>query len=266
MISVENLNVAYDGRYAVLDASLSVRPGEIVGLAGPNGAGKSSLIQALMGLIEPQNGQVQINGVAMSQRTAFRRAAARIAYVPQKQNVAVGFPITVRDVVGMGQYGQLGLLGRRSAKQVNAIDDALERLSLTALQHRQFAALSGGQQQKALVARALSQGAQMLVLDEPFRGVDIQSQQSIIEALKAHRANGGSALLVHHGAEVLEDLCDTLVLLNRRVLAQGMPSALLAQPDLVPLLQGDAGDYSSSRPLEVPTDQTSSLPTMPLAS
>ena len=125
MIRVENLNVAYDGRYAVLDAALSVAPGQIVGLAGPNGAGKSSLIQALLGLIEPQDGQVQINGVAMTQRSAFRRAAASIAYVPQKQNVAVGFPITVRDVVGMGQYGQLGLLGRRSAKQMKAIDDAL---------------------------------------------------------------------------------------------------------------------------------------------
>ena len=266
MIQVENLSVSYDGRYALLDATLSVQPGQIVGLAGPNGAGKSTLIQSALGLIKPQNGNVRINGVDITQRSAFRRAAAGIAYVPQKQNVAVGFPITVRDVVGMGQYGQLGLFGRRTATQIKAIDDAISRMDLTALQDRQFAALSGGQQQKTLVARALSQGAKMLVLDEPFRGVDIQSQKAIIQALKTHRAQGGGVLLVHHGATVLEELCDELVLINRQILAQGTPSALLAQPDLAGLLHGEASDHSADMMAAAPVSEAHALQAMPLAS
>lgn len=256
MIKAENLCVEYGARYAVVDVSLEVMPGQMLGIAGPNGAGKSSLMQALVGLIVPGSGRVEIDGVSNKNQRAFRRAAARLAYVPQKQHVATGFPITVRDVVGMGQYAQLGWLGRRSAAQVARIDQALEKLGLSGLANQQFSALSGGQQQKTLVARALSQAAEVLMLDEPFRGVDAKSQRAIVRVLKEHRAAGGSVVIVHHGAEILTELCDELLLINRVLVARGSPAQLLANPKHAAMLGGEAVDFAAeSVPLAAQTSQ-----------
>ncbi|MCT0229416.1 metal ABC transporter ATP-binding protein [Synechococcus sp. CS-1324] len=227
-ISVQHLSVDYHGLVALYDASLQVKAASICGLVGMNGAGKSTLIKALMGFVQPSYGTIAINGHSLRQA---RRDHA-VAYVPQAESVDWNFPISVADVVMMGRYGSMNLLRipRRSDHQ--AVRDSLERVELWPLNQRQIGELSGGQRKRAFLARALAQGASVLLLDEPFAGVDIRTEKLMIELFQQFRREGRTLLISTHDMAHVTGFCDQVVLINKTVLAYGETSEVFTQENL----------------------------------
>ncbi|MEO1002467.1 MAG: metal ABC transporter ATP-binding protein [Cyanobacteria bacterium J06638_7] len=228
-IAVEHLTVGYHGQPAVVDVSLELRSGSICALVGMNGAGKSTLFKALMGFLKPSAGSIRIGGLGLHQ--AQRRQL--VAYVPQSEQVDWQFPIRVWDVVMMGRYGGMGLLRWPSADDRHQVRRALERVDLWDLRERQIGALSGGQRKRAFLARALAQGALVLLLDEPLSGVDISTERLIIDLLIERRGLGATVLLATHDLESIPTFCDRVVLINRTVLAYGDTSEVFTQANLL---------------------------------
>jgi manganese transport system ATP-binding protein len=228
-ISIEALTIAYNGVPAVVDVNLQLQPGSICGLVGMNGAGKSTLFKALMGFVAPQRGSILIEGLPVAQ--AQRRQA--VAYVPQSEQVDWNFPIRVQDVVMMGRYGRMNLLRWPRAVDREAVESALTRVDLLSLRLRQIGALSGGQRKRAFLARALAQGARVLLLDEPFTGVDIRTERLIITLLLELRQQGATVLIATHDLDTIPSFCDRVVLINRTVLAYGETSEVFTQANLL---------------------------------
>jgi manganese transport system ATP-binding protein len=228
-IAVDNLTVGYNGRPAVVDVSLELSSGSICALVGMNGSGKSTLFKALMGFLQPSRGRIRIAGCDL--RQARRRQL--VAYVPQSEQVDWDFPIRVWDVVMMGRYGSMGPLRWPSADDRRQVQRALERVDLWDLRERQIGSLSGGQRKRAFLARALAQGGQVLLLDEPFSGVDIGTERLIIDLLIERRDQGATVLLATHDLESVPSFCDRVVLINRTVLAYGDTSEVFTQANLL---------------------------------
>jgi manganese transport system ATP-binding protein len=228
-IAVDHLSVGYNGRPVVVDVTLELQAGSICGLVGMNGAGKTTLFKALMGFLKPISGSIRIAGCSL--RQAQRRQL--VAYVPQSEQVDWQFPIRVWDVVMMGRYGGMGLLRWPSAEDRRHVQSALERVDLWPLRERQIGALSGGQRKRAFLARALAQGAGVLLLDEPFSGVDISTERMIIDLLVALREQGATVLIATHDLESIPSFCDRVVLINRTVLAYGDTSEVFTQANLL---------------------------------
>lgn len=214
-LHVEDLTVAYGGAPALWDIDLDVPPGVMAAVVGPNGAGKSTLLKAVLGLVPPLAGHVRIFGLPVA------AARGRVAYVPQRQSVDWDFPITVREAVTMGLYGRLGWFRRPGAAERAAAGAALAEVGLTDLADRPIGALSGGQQQRAFLARALVQQADLLLLDEPMAGIDAPTEAAIVAVLRAQVAAGRTVVVVHHDLQTVTRHFDWLVLLNRRIVAQG---------------------------------------------
>ena len=241
-IDVEDLVVRYGETTALDGASLHVPPGEVTGLIGMNGSGKSTLFKAIMGMLPPDAGQVRVEGTDAAR--ARRRGA--VGYVPQSEEVDWSFPVSVRDVVMMGRYGHQGLTRRPRAQDRRAVAEALDRVELTDLADRQIGQLSGGQRKRAFVARGLAQNARILLLDEPFAGVDKRSEATIVTVLRELAWEGGTVLVSTHDLHALPQLADSAVLLLRRVLFQGpvgeaLHPAMLARAfGLDPLARADA--------------------------
>lgn len=227
-IAVEHLSAGYNGRPAVVDVSLELHAGSICGLVGMNGAGKSTLFKALMGFLRPIRGGIRIAGLSL--RQAQRRQL--VAYVPQSEQVDWDFPIRVWDVVMMGRYGAMGPLRWTSANDRQQVGRALERVDLWDLRDRQIGALSGGQRKRAFLARALAQGARVLLLDEPFSGVDISTERLIIDLLLELRDQGATVLIATHDLESIPSFCDRVMLINRTVLAYGDTSEVFTPANL----------------------------------
>jgi len=228
-ISIEALTIAYNGVPAVVDVNLQLQPGSICGLVGMNGAGKSTLFKALMGFVAQQRGSILIEGLPVAQ--AQRRQA--VAYVPQSEQVDWNFPIRVQDVVMMGRYGRMNLLRWPRAVDREAVESALTRVDLLPLRQRQIGALSGGQRKRAFLARALAQGARVLLLDEPFTGVDLRTERLIIALLLELRQQGATVLIASHDLDAIPSFCDRVVLINRTVLAYGETSEVFTQANLL---------------------------------
>ncbi|WP_210495289.1 metal ABC transporter ATP-binding protein [Patulibacter sp. SYSU D01012] len=222
-VAVDGLVVRYGAAPALDGVDLRLRPGRVHGLIGMNGSGKSTLFKAIMGLVRPGAGRVALFGAP----PADARRSGRVAYAPQSEAVDWGFPVTVREVVAMGRYGRLGPRRRLRPEDRAAVDAALERVELTALADRQIGALSGGQRKRAFVARGLAQGAELLLLDEPFAGVDKRSEATITALLRALAAEGRTVLVSTHDLVAVPALCDEVALLNRRIVAQGPPDETL---------------------------------------
>ncbi|MFE7123514.1 anchored repeat-type ABC transporter ATP-binding subunit [Streptomyces sp. NPDC057617] len=213
---VDAVSVRLGGRLAVCEAGLVVREGELVGLLGPNGAGKTTLLRAVLGLLPLASGTVT--------------ARARIGYVPQRHEFAWDFPVDVTAAVLSGRTRQIGWLRRAGARDRAAVDKALERTGLTALRRRPVGELSGGQRQRVLVARALATEPDVLLLDEPFTGVDVPTQD-VLGALFGRLAQEGRAVLMTtHDLAAAARSCTRVVLLNRSVVAEGGPE-LLSDPE-----------------------------------
>lgn len=225
-IRVDNVTVHYGEVLALDCASLSIQAGQVCGLIGMNGSGKSTLFKAIMGMVRPDSGTAAIN----SGTPAKARKSGVVGYVPQSEDVDWTFPLSVRDVIMMGRYGHMGP-GRRARKADNeAVDEALERVELTEFANRQIGQLSGGQRKRTFVARGIAQGASILLLDEPFAGVDKRSEATITRLLRELASEGATALVSTHDLHALPELADEAILLMRRVLMHGAPEEVL-KPD-----------------------------------
>ncbi|MFD5600760.1 metal ABC transporter ATP-binding protein [Leucobacter sp. NPDC058333] len=223
-IEVDSVTVRYGEVLALDGASLTVAAGGVTGLIGMNGSGKSTLFKSIMGALRPEHGSVRIAGMT----PAAARKSGRVAYVPQSEDVDWAFPVSVRDVVMMGRYGKLGVTRRAGAADRAAVADALERVELTELADRQIGKLSGGQKKRAFVARCIAQDAEILLLDEPFAGVDQRSEATIVRLLRELAANGRTVLVSTHDLHALPSLADEAALLLRQVLFHGSVSEALA--------------------------------------
>ncbi|MFD3190044.1 metal ABC transporter ATP-binding protein [Sedimentitalea sp. HM32M-2] len=214
-LAIRGLTVSYGQKPAVFSVDMTVQPGAMTAIIGPNGAGKSTLLKAALGIITPLSGQVQVFGAPLqSQRS-------RIAYVPQRASIDWDFPTRVIDVVLMGLYRQLGLLGRVRARHRQQATECLHRVGMVDFADRQIGQLSGGQQQRVFLARALAQDADLYLLDEPFAGVDAATEKAIIGVLKSLRAAGKTVVVVHHDLATVRDYFDNVFLINTSRVAEG---------------------------------------------
>ena len=227
-IEVEKLCVDYNGTVALYDADLSLPPGCICGLVGMNGAGKSTLFKALTGFVRPSHGRIRINGLPV---LAAQEDQA-VAYVPQSEGIDCNFPISVWDVVMMGRYGSMNVLRWPRQSDRVAVRDALQRVDLLELARRPIGALSGGQRKRAFLARAIAQRASVLLLDEPFNGVDVRTEQLRAQLFLQFRQEGRTILISTHDLSHIRDFCDLVVLINRTVLAYGDTSEVFTPENL----------------------------------
>jgi manganese/iron transport system ATP-binding protein len=228
-LSVHNVTVTYpNGHTAVRDASFELGPGTICALVGVNGSGKSTLFKAIMGFVEPRQGHVRICGLPA--RAALKRKT--VAYVPQSEDVDWNFPVLVEDVVMMGRYGHMGFLRIPSPNDRRKVDEALERVGMGAYRRRQIGELSGGQRKRVFLARALAQEGKIILLDEPFTGIDVKTEVEIIRLLHELRATGHLMLVSTHNLGSVPDFCDRVVLVNGTVLAAGPIAETFTQANL----------------------------------
>ncbi len=228
-IKADGLSVVYrNGNVALSDATFSIPTATICALVGINGSGKSTLFKAIMGLVPVARGSVSILGQPAG------RALARntVAYVPQNEEVDWNFPVLVEDVVMMGRYGHMGFLRRASALDKRKVDEALERVSMSEYRQRQIGELSGGQKKRVFLARALAQEGQVILLDEPFTGVDVTTEDAIIDLLKSLRDEGRVMLVSTHNLGSVPQFCDQVVLVNRKVLDAGRTESVFTQQNL----------------------------------
>ena len=214
-IAIRDLTVAYQDRPVLWDVDLDVPPAVLMAIVGPNGAGKTTLIKAILGLVKPAAGQIEVLG------QPYRKSRNRVGYVPQRGSVDWDFPTNVLDVVLMGRYGALGWLRRPGPTDRELALDALEKVSMRAFADRQISQLSGGQQQRVFLARALVQDADVYLMDEPFQGVDATTERAIVTLLKELRSQGKTVVVVHHDLQTVPDYFDWVTLLNVRKIASG---------------------------------------------
>lgn len=228
-ISVEGATVTYrNGLTALVNASFSVPRGTIAALVGINGSGKSTLFKAMMGFVPLAAGKVSILGRSMGEALGDNL----IAYVPQSEEVDWDFPVLVEDVVMMGRYGQMNWLRIPSQTDRCKVADALERVGMSTYRHRQIGELSGGQKKRVFLARALAQEGRVILLDEPFTGVDVKTEAQIIELLKGLRDEGRIILVSTHNLGSVPDFCDRAILINRTILASGDTASVFTQSNL----------------------------------
>ncbi len=225
-IRVQNLTVSYRGKPAVRNVTVAVERGLRVGLIGPNGAGKSTLLRALVGLLVPDAGRVELFGEPPE---AVRR---RVAYVPQRSEVDWDYPVVVEEVVLMGRFPHVGWVRRPRPEDRGVARECLQRVGMEAYAQRQIGQLSGGQQQRVFLARALAQEADLLLLDEPFVGVDAATEETIYRMLEDFRQEGRTVVVATHDLSRAQTAFDRLLLLNQRVVAYGPPQEVF-QPRLL---------------------------------
>jgi manganese/zinc/iron transport system ATP- binding protein len=225
-LEVEDLTVAYADEPALWDVDLTVPVGVKMAVVGPNGAGKSTLIKSAMGLVPPVAGEVRVFG------RPRRRIRGEIAYVPQRSSLEWDFPTDVLDVVTMGTYGAIGWLRRVGVKYRERALDALRTVGMEAFTARPISQLSGGQQQRVLLARALVQGAEIYMLDEPFQGVDAPTERAIVGVLDGLADAGKTIIAVHHDLQTVPEYFDHVLLLNVRAIDSGPVPAVFTEDNL----------------------------------
>ena len=242
-IDLENVTVAYHGKVALHSASLQLKAGTICGLVGMNGAGKSTLFKAIMGFVKPNTGRILINGLPIRQV----QKSNLVAYVPQSEEVDWNFPVNVYDVVMMGRYGYMNLLRIPRSIDKQAVRESLERVEMWDMRDRQIGELSGGQKKRTFFARALAQQGKVLLLDEPFAGVDIKTEKMMINLLMELRQTGHTILVSTHDLESITTFCDQVVLINRSILAYGNTSEVFTEENLSRTFGGSVGDFSFNK-------------------
>ncbi|MEE6262606.1 anchored repeat-type ABC transporter ATP-binding subunit [Plantactinospora sonchi] len=219
-LEIEKLDVDLGGRPVLRNVRLHVDAGELVGLLGPNGAGKTTLLRAVLALVRTRAGRVLVDG------KASRAGRSTIGYVPQRHEFTWDFPISVEHAVLSGRTGRIGLLRRPGVDDWRAVGDALDRVQLAGLRRRPVGELSGGQRQRVLVARALALAPRILLLDEPFTGLDMPTQEMLGDLFVSLAAEGRAVLMTTHDLVAAMESCTRLVLLNRTVIADGHPEEL----------------------------------------
>jgi manganese/iron transport system ATP-binding protein len=243
-LAAHGVSVTYpNGHIALTDASFTLTGGTICALVGVNGSGKSTLFKALMGFVTPSAGRVTIADAPV--REAQRRGW--VAYVPQSEEVDWTFPVSVHDVVMMGRYGYMNFLRIPRAADRTAVADALHRVGLWELRDRQIGELSGGQKKRVFVARALAQQGRLILLDEPFTGVDVKTEEAIVTLLRELRAEGRLILVSTHNLGSVPEFCDQVVLINRTVLACGPTAEVFTAENLSRAFGGALRHFDLSR-------------------
>ncbi|MEX0283972.1 MAG: manganese/iron ABC transporter ATP-binding protein [Paracoccaceae bacterium] len=228
-ICARNVTVTYrNGHTALRDASFEIPRGTVAALVGVNGAGKSTLFKAIMNFVPAARGDIRLLGRPVKQ--ALRENL--VAYVPQSEEVDWAFPVLVEDVVMMGRYGHMGLLRRPSAEDRAAVDQALDRVGMQDYRHRQIGELSGGQRKRVFLARALAQDGHVILLDEPFTGVDVKTEEQIVALLRALREEGRVMLVSTHNLGSVPEFCDQTILVKGTVLAYGPTAQVFTHDNL----------------------------------
>lgn len=234
-LDVNDISVIYGNRHAALQgASFSLRGGTICALVGVNGSGKSTLFKSIMGFVKPSKGTVAINGAGV--REALKQHI--VAYVPQAEEVDWSFPVSVFDVVMMGRYGAMNFLRIPRARDRDMVEQSLRRVGMWEYRGRQIGELSGGQKKRVFLARALAQGGRLILLDEPFTGVDVTTEDAIITLLRELRAEGCVVLVSTHNLGSVPEFCDQVVLINRKVLAYGRTEDIFTEQNLTAAFGG----------------------------
>jgi iron/zinc/copper transport system ATP-binding protein len=214
-IIVKNISVSYHGTRVVEDVSFTFPPASLIGVLGPNGAGKSTLMKAMLGLIRKDSGTVNVGKRDISE------VRKEIAYVPQRSNIDWNFPIIVKDTVLLGTYPKVGLFHRPKREDKEWAMECLKTVGMESFANRQIGELSGGQQQRVFLARALAQKADYFFLDEPFVGIDVSSEEVIIDILKGLKEAGKIVFVVHHDLSKVKSYFDELVLMNKHLIDAG---------------------------------------------
>ncbi|RKM35183.1 metal ABC transporter ATP-binding protein [Moraxella catarrhalis] len=234
-ISLDDISVRYNnGHTALYDVSLHLQGGTTCALVGINGSGKSTLFKVLMGLIKPQTGYVKLCDLTIAQ--ALKKNL--VAYVPQSEEVDWQFPVSVLDVVMMGRYGHMNFLRQPKPKDYQKIDEAMSRVQINHLANRQISELSGGQKKRVFLARALAQESKILLLDEPFTGVDVKTEKAIMNLLDELRQEGHLILISTHNLGTVPEFCDQVIMINRTILAMGSTKSTFTQANLEKVFGG----------------------------
>jgi manganese/iron transport system ATP-binding protein len=228
-ITANDVTVTYRNGYTALrNASFEIPTGTITALVGVNGAGKSTLFKAIMGFVPAAKGEITVLGMPV--KDALRQNI--VAYVPQSEEVDWSFPVLVEDVVMMGRYGHMGFLRRPSQLDHDVVTSSLERVNMIEFRHRQIGELSGGQRKRVFLARALAQEGKVVLLDEPFTGVDVQTEDAIIRLLREMRDEGRVMLVSTHNLGSVPEFCDRTVLVKETVLAYGLTETTFTHDNL----------------------------------
>jgi manganese/iron transport system ATP-binding protein len=228
-ITAKDVTVVYrNGHTALHDASFEIPRGTVTALVGVNGAGKSTLFKAIMGFVPASKGEISILGMKVSEALAKNL----VAYVPQSEDVDWAFPVLVEDVVMMGRYGHMGFLRRARAADREAVAEALARVNMQDFRHRQIGELSGGQRKRVFLARALAQDGQVILLDEPFTGVDVKTEDQIVALLKELRDEGRVMLVSTHNLGSVPEFCDRTILVKGTVLGYGPTETTFTRENL----------------------------------
>ena len=228
-IVAKDVTVTYrNGLTALRNATFDIPTGTITALVGVNGAGKSTLFKAIMGFVPAAKGEISVLGMPV--KTALRKNI--VAYVPQAEDVDWSFPVLVEDVVMMGRFGHMGFLRRPSQVDRDAVTGALGRVNMLDFRHRQIGELSGGQRKRVFLARALAQDGRVILLDEPFTGVDVQTEDAIIKLLREMRDEGRVMLVSTHNLGSVPEFCDRTVLVKETVLAFGPTETTFTRENL----------------------------------
>jgi manganese/iron transport system ATP-binding protein len=234
-LDVEGVSVSYpNGHLALHDTTFRLEGGTICALVGVNGSGKSTLFKSIMGFVRPKSGSVKINGLPV--RAVLKQHL--VAYVPQAEEVDWQFPVSVWDVAMMGRYGAMNFLRIPRALDKARVEESLRRVSMWEFRNRQIGELSGGQKKRVFLARALAQGGRLILLDEPFTGVDVKTEEAIIVLLRELRAEGCIIFVSTHNLGTVPEFCDQVVLINRTVLAYGPTSQVFTERNLAAAFGG----------------------------
>ncbi|MBE9031759.1 metal ABC transporter ATP-binding protein [filamentous cyanobacterium LEGE 11480] len=243
-IQIKHLSVVYpNGKEALHDANVSLKSGAITALVGMNGAGKSTLFKTIMGFLRAKTGQITIASMPLS----YARKKQLVAYMPQAEDVDWNFPVSVWDVVMMGRYGYMNWLRIPRSRDRHIVRESIERVGLWELRDRQIGELSGGQKKRVFLARALAQQATILLLDEPFAGVDVTTERSMIELLVGLQQQGHTILISTHDLASIQGFCDQVILINRTILDYGETADVFTPENLSRAFGGNIADLSVSK-------------------
>ena len=218
IIEAHNLTVLYGRKPAIWNVDFKLPEGQVIGIMGPNGSGKSTLLKAIMGVVNPTTGYTKVYDQELE------KVRHKVSYVPQRQDIDWDFPASVWDVVSMGRFHIRGLFKRLTSEDHDIIQESLEKVNMLGFAKRQISQLSGGQQQRVFLARALAQQGKLFLMDEPFAGVDIATEEMIVDLLKDMQSKGKTLVIVHHDLHTAQSYFDHLVLLNTRLVACGKTS------------------------------------------
>ena len=234
VLEIHDLTVTYDAKPVLWDIELTLPQKELIAIVGPNGAGKTTLLKSIIGLLKPISGTITF----LQDGLPIKNMKNKIGYVPQGESIDWDFPTTVFDVVLMGRYGHIGWIKKPGPKDKELTLQILDKVGMMPYKDRQIRQLSGGQQQRVFLARALVQNANIYLLDEPFKGVDIKTEKVIIHLLKELQAQGKTVIFVHHDLPTVANYFSWVTFINQKIIANGPVTEVFTESIINQTYQG----------------------------